>query len=95
MKRWLRRLGRMTWIAALCGTVAWLALVTISPHEPDAAHPVRYVSRHDVRYVSTDMSQVLRILFGVNFALVVVAAGCHFASKDPGDGNWPGRIGEP
>ena len=95
MKRWLRRLGRLAWVAALCGTVTWLALTTISPHEPDAAHPVRYAHRHDVRYVSEDMNLVLQILLGVNFALVLVAAGCHFASRDMGDGNWPGRIGEP
>ncbi|MGY3240511.1 MULTISPECIES: hypothetical protein [unclassified Bradyrhizobium] len=95
MKRWLRKLGRMAWAAGLCGTVAWLALTTISPQEPDAAHPVRYVHRHDVRYVGADMSLVLQILFGLNFALVLVAAGCHFAGKDVEDGSWPGRIGEP
>ena len=94
MKHRLRRLGRMAWAVALCGTVALLALVAISPQEPDAAHPVRYVLRHDVRYVSEDMSLVLQILFGVNVALGLVAAGCHFASKDVGDGSWPGRIGE-
>ena len=94
MKRWLRRLGRMAWAAGLCGTVAWLALTTISPQEPDAA-PVRYVHRHDVRYVGADMSLVLQILFGLNFALVLVAAGCHLAGKDVGDESWPGRIGEP
>ncbi|SFK03875.1 hypothetical protein SAMN05216525_14944 [Bradyrhizobium sp. Gha] len=72
----------------------WLALTTVSPQEPDAAHPVRYVHRHDVRYVSEDMSLVLQIQLGLNFALVVFA-GCHFASRDVGDGYWPGRIGEP
>ncbi|QAU47207.1 hypothetical protein [Bradyrhizobium guangzhouense] len=95
MKRWLRRLERITWAAALCGTVALLALMAISPGEPDAAHPVRYVLRHDVRYVSEDMRLVLQILLGVNMSLGLVAAGCHFARKDPGDGSWPGRIGEP
>jgi len=95
MKRWQRRLGRIAWIAALCGTVALLALMAISPGEPDAAHPVRYVLRHDVRYVSADMSLLLQILLGANMTLGVVAAACHFASKDPGDGSWPGRIGEP
>lgn len=87
MKRWLRRLGRIAWVAALCGTIAWLALVTISPHEPDDAHPVRYVSRHDVRYVSDDTSLVLHILFGVNFSLMLVGARLHFGSKDAGDGS--------
>ena len=95
MTRWLRRLGRIAWVAAICGTVAWLGLVTISPGEPDAAHPVRYAHRHSVSYVSEEMNLVLQILLGVNFALVVVAAGCHFASKDVGDSDWPGRIGEP
>lgn len=95
MKRWLRRLGRIAWGAGLCGTIALLALMTVSPQDPDAAHPVRYVLRHDVRYVSQDMSLVLHILFGVNFMLIVIAAGCHFASKDTDDGSWPGRIGEP
>jgi hypothetical protein len=100
MKHWLRRLplrklGRIAWAAALCGTIAWLALVTVSPHEPDDAHAVRYVSRHDVRYVSEDMSLVLHILFGVNVTLGLIAAGCHFATRNVEDGNWPGRIGEP
>jgi hypothetical protein len=95
MKRWIRRLGRIAWGVALCGTVALLALVAISPHEPDGAHPVRYVLRHDVRYVSEDMSLLLQILLGANIALGLVAAGCHFATKDTGDGSWPGRIGEP
>lgn len=39
MTRWLQRLGKIARVAALCGTVAWLVLVTISPQEPDAAHP--------------------------------------------------------
>ena len=95
MKRWLRRLERMTWAAALCGTVAWLALPTMSPHQPDAAHSVRYAHRHDIRYVSEDMSLLLQILLGANFALVLIAAGCHFASRDVAAGNWPGRIAEP
>ena len=95
MKRWLRRLGRIAWGVALCGTIAWLALVTISPHEPDAAHALRYVSRHDVRYVSEDMSLMLHLLFGVNVTLGLLAAGCHFATKNTEDGTWPGRIGEP
>ena len=86
---------KTAWAAALCGTVAWLALVSISPHDPDAAHPARYASRHDVRYVSEDMGLVLRILFGVNVTLALVAAGCHFAGKDARGGDWPGRIGEP
>jgi hypothetical protein len=85
----------MAWVAAICGTVAWLALVTISPAEPDAAHPVRYVQRHSVRYVSEEMSLILQILLGVNVALVLAAAGCHFASRDVSNGHWPGRIGEP
>jgi len=95
MKGRLQRLERIAWVAALCGTSALLALVAISPQVPDAAHPVRYVLRHDVRYVSEDMSLALQILLGLNMTLGLVAAGCHFARKDPGDGSWPGRIGEP
>lgn len=87
MKRWLQRLGRVVRVAALCGTVVWLALVTMSPGEPDAAHPERYAHRHDVRYVSEDMGLVLRILLGSTFALAMVAFGCHFATKDIGDGH--------
>jgi hypothetical protein len=86
MKRWLQRLGKVARVAALCGTVVWLALVTISPQAPDAAHPERYAHRHDVRYVSEDMGLVLRILLGANFTLAMVAFGCHFATKDMGDG---------
>ncbi|WP_246773870.1 hypothetical protein [Bradyrhizobium diazoefficiens] len=83
--RWLQRLGRIARVAALCGTVAWLVLVTISPQEPDAAHPERYAHRQDVRYVSEDMGLVLRILFGSTFALAMVAFGCHFAIRDMQD----------
>ena len=85
----------MAWAAALCGTIGWLALVTVAPQEPDATHPVRYAYRHDVRYVSQDMSRVLHILFGVNVTLGLLAAGCHFATRNVTDGNWPGTIGEP
>ncbi len=87
MTRWLERLGKVTRVTALCGTVVWLALVTISPQAPDAVHPERYVHRHDVRYVSEDMGLVLRILLGTNFTLAVVAIGCHFATKDMRDGH--------
>ncbi|MBR0850002.1 hypothetical protein JQ543_19780 [Bradyrhizobium diazoefficiens] len=82
MKRRLRSLGKIARVVALCGTVAWLALTTMSPHEPDAAHTERYVQRHDVRYVSADMGLALRILLGVNFALAMVAFGCHLAARD-------------
>lgn len=82
MKRWLQRLGKVARVAALCGTVIWLALVTMSPGEPDAAHAERYAHRHDVRYVSEDMGLVLRILLGSNFTLAMIAFGCHFVTKD-------------
>ncbi|MBR0775348.1 hypothetical protein JQ625_10945 [Bradyrhizobium diazoefficiens] len=82
MKLWLQRLGKIARVVALCGTLAWLVLTTISPHEPDAAHPQRYVQRHDVRYVSEGMGRALRILLGVNFTLALVAIGCHFATRD-------------
>ncbi|HEV2156338.1 hypothetical protein [Bradyrhizobium sp.] len=82
MKSWLERLGRIARVAALCGTVAWLMLLTISPGQPDAAHPERYAHRHDVRYVGGETGSALRILLGVNFTLVLVALGCHFATRD-------------
>jgi hypothetical protein len=88
MKRRLRSLGKIARVAALCGTVSWLVLTTISPHEPDAAHPERYAQRHDVRYVSEGMGPALRILLGVNFTLALVAFGCHFATRDPRDDNF-------
>lgn len=84
MKRWLQRLGKIARVAAICGTVTWLWLVARSPQEPDAAHPQRYAHRHDVRYVSEQEGLVLRILFGSTFFLVLVAFGCHFATKDNG-----------
>jgi len=86
MTRWLQRLGKIARIAALCGTVAWLVLLTISPQQPDAAHPERYAHRHDVRYVSQETGSTLRILLGSTFALVLVAFGCHFATRDMRDG---------
>ncbi|MET4203684.1 hypothetical protein ABIA95_008209 [Bradyrhizobium sp. LA8.1] len=86
MKRWLQRLGKIARIAALCGTVAWLVLLTVSTQAPDAAHPERYSHRHDVRYVSPEMGSTLRILLGSTFALVLVAFGCHFATRDMRDG---------
>jgi hypothetical protein len=85
MTRWLRRIGKIARVVALCGTVVWLVLTTISPHEPDAAHPQRYVQRHDVRYVSADMGLALRILLGVNFALAMVWIACHLATRDAQD----------
>ncbi|WP_439375392.1 hypothetical protein [Bradyrhizobium sp. DASA03120] len=39
MKRWLERLGAMARVAVICGTVAWLVLMTSSPQAPDAAMP--------------------------------------------------------
>ena len=86
MKRWLQRLGKIARVAALCGTVAWLVLLTVSPQQPDAAHSERYAHRHDVRYVNQEMGATLRILLGSNFALVLVAFGCHFATRDMRDG---------
>ncbi|MFK4498841.1 hypothetical protein ABIF86_003132 [Bradyrhizobium japonicum] len=86
MKRWLQRLGKIARVAAICGTVAWLVLLTSSPQQPDAAHPERYSHRHDVRYVSQEMGSTLRILLGSTFALVLVAFGCHFATRDIRDG---------
>jgi hypothetical protein len=86
MTRWLQRLGKVARVAALCGTVAWLVLLTSSPQEPDAEHPERYAHRHDVRYVSQETGSTLRILLGSTFALVLVAFGCHFATRDMRDG---------
>ncbi|MET4208650.1 hypothetical protein ABIB95_003467 [Bradyrhizobium sp. LA2.1] len=86
MRRWLQRLGKIARIAALCGTVAWLVLLTVSPQQPDATHPERYAHRHDVRYVSQETGSTLRILLGATFALVLVAFGCHFATTDMRDG---------
>ena len=86
MKRWLQRLGRIARVAAICGTVAWLVLLTSSPQAPDAAHPERYSHRHDVRYVSEATGLALSILLNSTFVLVVVALGCHFATKDMRDG---------
>ncbi|EJN15655.1 hypothetical protein PMI42_00672 [Bradyrhizobium sp. YR681] len=82
MKRWLQNLGKIARIAAICGTVAWLVLLTRSPQAPDAAHPQRYAHRHDVRYVSEGTELTLRILLGASFTLVLVAFGCHLAIKD-------------
>ncbi|MGX1322595.1 hypothetical protein AB7M17_006048 [Bradyrhizobium sp. USDA 377] len=82
MKRWLQRLGRVARVAAICGTVAWLVLLTSSPQAPDAAHPERYAHRHDVRYVSEGTELALRILLGSSFTLALVAFGCHFATRD-------------
>ncbi|WFU21342.1 hypothetical protein QA649_24880 [Bradyrhizobium sp. CB1717] len=82
MKRWLQRLGKVARVAALCGTVAWLVLLTSSPQAPDAAHPERYAHRHDVRYVSEGMEWALQILLGASFTLAMVAFGCHFATRD-------------
>lgn len=85
MKRWLQGLGKIARVAALCGTVAWLVLLTVSPQQPDAAHPERYAHRHDVRYVSQETGSILRILLGSTFALILVAFGCHFATRDMRD----------
>ena len=82
MTRWLQRLGKIARIAALCGTVAWLVLLTSSPQALDAAHPERYAHRHDVRYVSEGTELALRILLGSSFTLALVAFGCHFATRD-------------
>ncbi|MDA9399239.1 hypothetical protein XH79_10825 [Bradyrhizobium sp. CCBAU 45389] len=82
MKRWLQRLGKVARVAAICGTVAWLVLLTSSPQAPDAAHPERYAHRHDVRYVSEGTERALRILLGSSFTLALVAFGCHFATRD-------------
>ncbi|OPY95800.1 hypothetical protein A5906_07485 [Bradyrhizobium sacchari] len=82
MKRWLQKLGKVARVAALCGTIAWLMLLTISPQVPDAAHPERYAHRHDVRYVSEGTELALRILLGASFTLALLAFGCHFATKD-------------
>lgn len=78
----LPRIGKIARVGAICGTVAWLVLLTASPQEPDATHSQRYAHRHDVRYVSDESGLVLRILLGASFALFLVAVGCHFASKD-------------
>lgn len=85
MKRWLQMIGRIARVAALCGTVAWLVLLTSSPQQPDAAHPERYAHRHDVRYVSESTELALRILLGSSFTLAMVAFGCHFATRDMQD----------
>ena len=82
MKRWLQRIGEIARVAAICGTVAWLVLLTSSPQAPDAAHPERYAQRHDVRYVSEGTELALRILLGSSFTLALVAFGCHFATRD-------------
>ena len=82
MTRWLQRLGKIARVAAICGTVAWLVLLTSSPQAPDAAHPERYAHRHDVRYVSEGTELALRILLGSSFTLALVAFGCHFATRD-------------
>lgn len=82
MKRWLQRLGKVARVAAICGTVAWLVLLTSSPQAPDAAHPERYAHRHDVRYVSGGTELALQILLGSSFTLALVAFGCHFATRD-------------
>lgn len=82
MKRWLQRLGRIARVAALCGTVAWLVLLTSSPQQPDAAHSERYAHRHDIRYVSEGTELALQILLGSSFTLVLAALGCHFATRD-------------
>ncbi|MFK4724902.1 hypothetical protein E4K65_07970 [Bradyrhizobium niftali] len=82
MKRWLQRIGEIARVAAICGTVAWLVLLTSSPQAPDAAHPERYAHRHDVRYVSEGTELALRILLGSSFTLALVAFGCHFATRD-------------
>lgn len=78
----LQRIGKIARVGAICGTVAWLVLLTASPREPDGAHPQRYAHRHDVRYVSDDTGLALRILLSASFCLFLVAVGCHFASKD-------------
>jgi len=82
MRRWLQRIGQVARVAALCGTVAWLVLLTSSPQAPDAAHPERYAHRHDIRYVSEGTELVLRLLLGASFTLALVAFGCHFATRD-------------
>lgn len=82
MRCWLQRLGRIARVAAICGTVAWLVLLTSSPQAPDAAHPERYAHRHDIRYVSEGTELALRILLGTSFTLALVAFGCHFATRD-------------
>lgn len=87
MKRWLQTLGKMARVAAICGTVAWLVLLTSSPQTPDADHPQRYAHRHDVRYVSEGTDLALRVLLGASFTLVLVAFGCHFATRDMRDGS--------
>jgi len=71
MKRWLQRIGEIARVAAICGTVAWLVLLTSSPQAPDAAHPERYAHRHDVRYVSEGTELALRILLGSSFTLAL------------------------
>jgi len=82
IKRWLQRLERIARVAAICGTVAWLVLLTSSPQQPDAAHPERYAHRHEVRYVSERTELALQILLGSSFTLALVAFGCHFAARD-------------
>jgi hypothetical protein len=91
MKRSLQKIGKVARVAALCGTVAWLVLLTSSPQQPDAAHPERYAHRHDVRYVSEGTELALRILFGASFTLALLASGCHLATRDMQDGANPPR----
>jgi hypothetical protein len=81
MKRWLQRFGSISRIAAICGTVAWLVLLTCSPQEPDASHPQFYGHRHVVRYVSEEMGLALRILFNSTFVLVLLSFGCQAATS--------------
>lgn len=92
MKRWLERLGAIARVAAICGTVAWLVLMTSSPQVPDAAHPQRYAHRHDVRYVSEGTEWTLQILLAASFTLGLVWFGCHLATRDMRDWITPGRF---
>lgn len=79
-----QRLGKIAIIAAICGTLAWQGLMAVSPRQPDAAHPDRYVHRHDVRYVSATTDLVLQILLGSSFALALIALACRVSAR--GDG---------
>lgn len=83
--RWLERVGRIAKVAVLCGTVAWLVLMANAPSQPDAAHPERYAHRFEVKYVSAETGEALRILLATNFVLFLVACGCHFATRDASD----------
>lgn len=85
MKHWIERIGKIAKAAVLCGTVAWLVLLTNASQQPDPAHPERYAHRRQVRYVSEETGLALHVLLGANFALFLVACGCHFATRDPGD----------